>query len=131
MAGLRYNEGKNRLDLLSIPALWEIGRVYTAGAEKYADHNWAKGLSYSATLGCALRHIFKWAVGHPRDEETGCHHLAHAAWNLIALLHFEMQPERYAKFNDLPDYRTAVPNESTPEGRVSPEERVFRKGTDG
>jgi len=110
--GLRYDEGKNRLDLLSIPALWEVGLVSTKGCVKYADRNWEKGMSYSRTLGCALRHLFKWAAGHKWDEETGLHHLSHAAWNVMALLHFELMPERYGEFDDLPDYSGAVPNSS-------------------
>lgn len=114
MAGDRYDEGKNRLDLLSIPALWEVGRVYTRGCQKYEDRNWEKGLGYASTLGCAMRHIFKWVAGHKLDEETGLHHLAHAAWNILALLHFELLPEKYKQFDDLPDYTAAVPNESGP-----------------
>lgn len=115
MSGLRYDAGKNRLDLLSIPALWEIGRVYTEGAKKYEDRNWEKGLKYSSTLGCLMRHLFKWIAGHKMDEELPVHHMALVAWNAITLLHMELLPDQYAEFNDLPDYQGGVPNESVPE----------------
>jgi hypothetical protein len=88
--GIRYDKGKNQLALMSVPALWEIGLVYTMGAQKYADRNWEKGMPYTKTMDAALRHIFKWLAGHRNDEESGLHHLAHAAWNLIALLHYEL-----------------------------------------
>lgn len=107
----RHNKGKNRLGLISFPALWEIGMVYTKGCEKYDVRNWEKGLPYSQGLDCALRHIAKWAVGHRNDTETGLHHLAHAAWNIIALLHMELCTRRYSQFADLPLYREAIPNE--------------------
>ena len=114
MSGKRYDQGKNRLDLLSFCALWQVGAVGTRGSVKYADRNWEGGMCYSRTLGCALRHIFKWAVGHKYDEESGLHHMAHAAWNIMALLHFEMNYDQYKEFDDIPDTRTNVPNESCP-----------------
>lgn len=110
---VRYDKGKNRLALMSIPALWEIGQVYTMGAVKYKDRDWEKGMPYTKTMDAALRHIFKWMAGHRNDEESGLHHLAHAAWNLIALLHYELAGN-YSK--DLDDRSTtslyAVPNSS-------------------
>jgi hypothetical protein len=112
MAGMKHDAGKNRLDLMFFGALWEIGRVHTMGAEKYADRNCESGLCYSRVLAAALRHVFKWAVGHKVDEESGLHHLAHAAWGIMMLLHMELLPLNYAAFDDLPDYREAIPNAS-------------------
>ncbi|NIN96678.1 MAG: hypothetical protein GTO49_17255, partial [Anaerolineae bacterium] len=57
---VRYDKGKNKLGLMSAPALWEIGQVYTMGAAKYNDRAWEQGMSYTKTLSAALRHIFKW-----------------------------------------------------------------------
>ena len=39
-SGLRYNEGKNRLDLIPAFAYKKIGDVFTKGAQKYAPNNW-------------------------------------------------------------------------------------------
>jgi hypothetical protein len=108
----RYDKGKNRLGLMSIPALWEIGQVYTMGAAKYADRNWEKGMPYTKTMDAALRHIFKWLAGHRNDEESGLHHLAHAAWNLIALLHYELGNYDMGLLDDRSLTSKHVPNSS-------------------
>jgi len=89
--GLRYDEGKPRVDLLPADALMELGRVYGAGAKKYGDHNWMRGMAWSKVLGPLLRHLFKWMVGHEVDEETGQRHIAMVAWNAIALLTYELR----------------------------------------
>lgn len=115
----RNNRGKNRLGLISFPALWEVGKVYTAGSMKYADRNWEKGAPYSEVLDCALRHLFKAIVGHKHDpdlkQRTGMDiwHWSQAIWNLLFLQHMELFPEKYGHFNDLPDYRAAIPAEFT------------------
>jgi hypothetical protein len=40
-------------------------------------------------FGCILRHIWKWFRGEVNDDESGLHHLAHAAWNCITLMEYE------------------------------------------
>ena len=37
--GIKYDSGKNRLDLVPVYPLWELGKVYTFGANKYAEDN--------------------------------------------------------------------------------------------
>jgi hypothetical protein len=87
--GLRYDAGKNRLDL--IPAEWieGLGEIMTFGANKYEDRNWERGMPWSKCLGPALRHVVKWMRGETLDEESGKHHLLHAAWNLLALYFYQ------------------------------------------
>jgi hypothetical protein len=109
---VRYDKGKNRLALMSIPALWEIGQVYTMGAVKYKDRDWEKGMPYTKTMDAALRHVFKWMAGHRNDEESGLHHLAHAAWNLIALLHYELGNYDMGLLDDRSITSKHVPNSS-------------------
>lgn len=89
--GLRLDAGKNRLDL--IPPEWEaaLGDVLTQGAEKYDDRNWERGMSWSKMIGCAKRHRLKFEAGERYDLETGCHHLAMAAWNLLALMVYDIR----------------------------------------
>lgn len=89
--GTRYSEGK--------PAGWWyaplkglelVVPVAKSGGEKYAPKDWLVGQSYSTLLDCAMRHMI--AVMHhgpkAKDEESGHLHLAHACWNLLALLTF-------------------------------------------
>lgn len=91
MSATRHDDGKLRLDLIPPEVLIELARVYTVGSVKYDDHNWRKGMAYSRCVGSALRHLIKWQAGIQKDPETDCPHLAHAAWNLLTLLVYELQ----------------------------------------
>jgi Domain of unknown function (DUF5664) len=77
-------QGKGRYDLISFLALHRIAGVYERGATKYDDRNWEKGMPIGRTLDSALRHIGQYSLRE--DDED---HLAQAAWNLIAALHFD------------------------------------------
>lgn len=89
--GLRYDEGKERVDLLPPDALMELGKVYGAGSVKYAARNWEKGMPWSKVLGPLMRHLFKWMKGETIDPEDGQLHIAKVAWNAIALLTYELR----------------------------------------
>lgn len=104
--GLRYNAEKNRLDLLPIEWSLAIGEVMTAGAKKYAARNWERGMSWSIMVGCSLRHLYKFMSGERYDPETGCHHLAHCAWNILALMSYDV---REIGTNDLAHYAVINP----------------------
>lgn len=83
--GLRFNEGKTKWDLVP-PEIEEIVEVYTMGAKKYAPRNWEKGMNWSVCFASMMRHIWKWWRGEDFDVESKQHHMAHVAWNAIALL---------------------------------------------
>jgi hypothetical protein len=86
----RFNEGKIRFDLIPPNSLEWLARVYTYGTTKYSDDNWWKAFKWRKdTFGCITRHIYKWLRGEKYDNESGLHHLAHAAWNCFALIEFE------------------------------------------
>lgn len=89
--GLRYNTGKTRYSL--IPSEWTraLAEVLTRGAEKYAPRNWERGMDHSIMLDCLGRHIDAFTRGERYDSETGCHHLAHAAWNVLALMTYDLR----------------------------------------
>lgn len=89
--GLRFDEGKERVDLLPPDALLELGKVYGAGSVKYAARNWEKGMAYHKVLGPLMRHLFKWMRGEKIDPEDGQLHIAKVAWNAIALLTYELR----------------------------------------
>lgn len=87
--GGQKGQKPERFDLLPFDALEEIARVYGIGAAKYSDDNWLKGYRWRLSLGALLRHVARWSLGEDRDRETGCHHLAHAAWHCLALITFQ------------------------------------------
>lgn len=94
--GLRYNKDKIPLDLISEEFENQLAKVLAFGKIKYSAHNWRKGLPWSETLASAKRHIssFNDPAKSDYDEETGIHHLAHAACNLMFLLEFvQTHPE--------------------------------------
>lgn len=84
----RMNEGKAMLAfLLQFPTAAEaFARVKEVGAIKYERDNWKKGNKPDwEYLDACLRHLFAFVNGEYYAQDTGCSHLAHAAWNLFAL----------------------------------------------
>ena len=102
--GLRHDVGKIRLDLIPPEWVMNLGSVLTAGANKYADRNWELGMAWSKVWGPLLRHAFKWLLGEQYDKETGCHHMAHVAWNALALMSYQT---RGLGTPDIPAWRAA------------------------
>lgn len=90
-AGIKHDDGKPRMELLSWVALREMARVLSFGANKYSDHNWRAGFKWTRLVGAALRHIHKWNDGEDLDEETKLSHLAHAAVEIMFLLEHEIK----------------------------------------
>ena len=68
-----------------------VAEVLKEGAKKYAPNNWRKGMSWQAVLGCALRHLMKWASPWHSDfdDETNLNHLWHVATNIAFLIEYE------------------------------------------
>ena len=84
-------DGKPRWELLPLDAIEEIVKVYTMGAEKYADDAW-KTIpdAHRRYLAALFRHVAAYERGERLDKESGLSHLAHAAWNAIAILWLDM-----------------------------------------
>lgn len=92
--GLRYNGGKLRYDLMEPFAMKELATVFTRGAQKYAPRNWEKGMKWSDVLASLERHIADFKAGIDRDAETNCLHMAHVAWNALALTsYYKLYPQ--------------------------------------
>ncbi len=85
----RFDEGKNRLDLIPPWPLDQLALVYTYGTRKYDDNNWWKGMPWKKIIGPLWRHLKKWLRGEKWDDESGLHHLAHVAWQCFALMEYE------------------------------------------
>lgn len=99
--GIKYDDGKLPMGLLSHTALKEIARVLQFGAKKYSSHNWRGGIYWSRLIDATYRHLGAFNSGEDRDPETGISHLAHAACDLIFLLEYEQThqelDDRYKK----------------------------------
>jgi 5'(3')-deoxyribonucleotidase len=102
LEGKRYNEGKIRMDLLEPYAIEELAKVFTKGSLKYSDNNWLGGMKWSKMLASLKRHISAFEKGEDFDfnsscedcksgtctNHTGLYHMAHAAWNCMALVSY-------------------------------------------
>jgi hypothetical protein len=82
-AGIKHDEGKPRLDLLSTSWLEGVGKVLEFGAKKYGPNNWRKGIHTSRLIAAALRHIVAYNRGENLDKETNLSHLYHASCCLM------------------------------------------------
>lgn len=88
-------DGKQRWDLLPLPLIEEIVKVYTFGAGKYEENSWQNlPDGYRRYKAALLRHLVATDKGEVNDPESGLNHLAHVAWNAIAMLHFKMEELR-------------------------------------
>ena len=95
--GIKYDTGKNRMGLVLegfANALWEVGNVGTFGCERYGEFNWKYVDNAKSRYKDALfRHLFQYMQGKDIDDESGLKHLSHAAWNILAMLEFELKDE--------------------------------------
>lgn len=74
-------------------ALVEVAKVGTYGAAKYSDDGWQHVADGQARYTDAmLRHIF--GAGNT-DPETGLLHMAHAAWNALAVLELMLRDREW------------------------------------
>lgn len=98
--------GKGRMDLLPMRALLELSKHFEAGALKYEDRNWEKGIPLHCYVDSLQRHFAKFLIG--MDDEP---HLLAAFWNMACLVDTALRikdgclPE---ELNDLPDFNLDV-----------------------
>lgn len=88
----KFDNEKNRLELLEPEFILGIGRILTYGAKKYAAWNWRKVDSIEdldRIKGATLRHMMAYMGGEKLDPETGESHLYHIGCNLMFLDYFD------------------------------------------
>lgn len=103
-------EGKGRCDLLPPAAILRLARHFEAGARKYGERNWEKGIPIKSFIDSGLRHILKYMQG--MDDED---HLVAAAWNLMCALEIE---ERFGwKFPGDENSGQTADNKATKKGQ--------------
>lgn len=76
-AGVKNDGAKPRMDLLDPLALEGLAAVLTFGAQKYAAHNWRKGIANTRLIAALLRHLFAIMRGEDNDPESGLPHIDH------------------------------------------------------
>ncbi len=93
MGAVKFDDGKAKLSLFPVQALYAGAKVFAYGTEKYGPRNYLKGqgLEYSRVMDAALRHLFTWFMGEHRDPESGLPHLWHALANVAILVTYEQE----------------------------------------
>ena len=79
--GLRFNEGKLRVDLVPSSAGKGIAEVLTFGAKKYAENNWRLGMKWSKVVASLERHLMAFKEGQDYDPESKLLHVDHILTN--------------------------------------------------
>lgn len=95
--GLRFNTGKPRWGLVHYKSIEPLVRVLEAGARKYSDNNWKKGLVPREVLECMQRHLAALMDGETHDKETGEPHIGHVMCNAMFYSYFTETEEGKAK----------------------------------
>jgi hypothetical protein len=81
----RHNQGKIQTREIDPDFILGIGEVLTKSRAKYDSFNWQKDTPFSVPYESLFRHLMAFQKGEEYDNETGCHHLLHAATNLMFL----------------------------------------------
>lgn len=96
MSGIKHDQDKPDLSLISYELMEELARVRMFGAKKYARDNWKLGFKVTRSCAAALRHIFLFLKGETTDSESGLSHLAHA----VACLEHALYDMKHHPEND-------------------------------
>ena len=94
LALAKFQEGGDAghlLDAIQLvgPAWKDCAAVFDYGRRKYAEWNWAKGMSWNAAIACAARHLlFGMMEGEELDPESNLPHRGHFLCNIVMLLTF-------------------------------------------
>ena len=94
-------EGKGRCDLLPACAILRVARHFEAGAKKYDDRNWEKGIPVGSFIDSAIRHLMKYLDGQV-DED----HLCAAGWNILCAMWTEEKRPDLINIPTRPEYKT-------------------------
>jgi hypothetical protein len=78
--------GRGRFDLIPPYPIKRLACHYEAGAKKYLDRNWEKGIKLARFIDSTERHINSFKDGDRTED-----HLAAALWNLCGYLHTERE----------------------------------------
>lgn len=98
VAGAKLDAGKIQAALMTSGfslALTEVAKVTTFGANKYTPNGWLSVPNGQQRYADAhMRHILS-STHQPNDPDSGISHLAHAAWNILAMLELELRKQQH------------------------------------
>jgi hypothetical protein len=86
--GVKHDEGKAPLSLLTKESLEAEAYAFEYGAKKYSKNNYKQGLEWSRVLDAAMRHVVAFSSGESIDNESGLNHLWHAKACLAMLIYY-------------------------------------------
>lgn len=73
--------GKGRFDLIPAYPLFRLAKLFEAGAKKYSERNWEKGIPLTNFFDSAFRHLMNYADGDRTED-----HLIAVCWNMFGFL---------------------------------------------
>ncbi len=99
---VKFDNGKTDWSLMPFEAVEEINKVLEFGKHKYSAWNWASngGFKYTRVLNATLRHLFAFMRGEDKDPESGLSHIAHAGCNILFLMYFIKNKDKYNTNDD-------------------------------
>lgn len=92
-AGAKMDAGKVRAGLCFAGfarALHEVAAVTTFGARKYTPNGWRSVPDGEARYLDALHRHLLASANEAADADSGIDHMAHAAWNVLAILELRL-----------------------------------------
>lgn len=103
---LKYDDGKLNWSLFPWDAAEEILKVLEFGAGKYSPWNWAEGdgFKFSRLFNSGMRHFIAWFWRkEDKDPETGLSHMAHLGCNVMFLLHYIVNGNKFKNNDNRPN----------------------------
>jgi hypothetical protein len=99
---MKFDDGKRDWSLLPYDSIEEIAKVLEFGKIKYAAWNWTEGggFKYTRVFNATMRHLLAFMRGEDRDPDSGLSHIAHVGCNVLFLLHFILNKEKYNTCDD-------------------------------
>lgn len=86
--GVKYDQGKSPLSILTKESLKAEADALSYGAAKYGKNNYKKGMDWCRVIDACMRHLVAFNSKEDIDSESGLSHLAHAKANLAILIYY-------------------------------------------
>jgi len=89
--GVKFDAGKVRMDLVPADSIFAVACVFTYGAIKYADWNWAKGMRRGRLIAALDRHKTAYLMGEEFDRESNLPHTWHMGCCTLMLISADLR----------------------------------------